>query len=64
MNISPSLQTPSPLDMAVKGPLIRDVLNAACFQIPSKIPGYSIDKLTKSNINELEIIFFKSNLIF
>ncbi|KAL0275035.1 UNVERIFIED_CONTAM: hypothetical protein PYX00_003025 [Menopon gallinae] len=37
VNISPSLHSASPLDLAVKGPLVRELLNIAGFQIPSKL---------------------------
>ncbi|CAO1367457.1 unnamed protein product [Diamesa tonsa] len=38
VNISPSLHSASPLDMAVKGPLVTALLNTALYQIPPKIP--------------------------
>ncbi|CAL7947769.1 unnamed protein product [Xylocopa violacea] len=34
VNTLPSLQTDSPLDIAIKGPLLRNVLNMAGYQIP------------------------------
>ncbi|XP_076232871.1 tubulin monoglutamylase TTLL4 [Calliopsis andreniformis] len=34
VNALPSLQTDSPLDRAIKGPLVRDVLNMAGYQVP------------------------------
>lgn len=37
VNISPSLHSASPLDLAVKGPLVRELLNIAGFQIPGKL---------------------------
>lgn len=37
MNISPSLHSSSPLDLAVKGPLVKDLMNIAGFQIPNKL---------------------------
>ena len=37
VNISPSLHSSSPLDMAVKGPMVRDLLNMAGYQIPNKL---------------------------
>lgn len=38
VNISPSLHSASPLDLAVKGPLVTALLNTVLFQIPPKIP--------------------------
>ena len=37
MNISPSLHSTSVLDMAIKGPLVKDILNMAGFHIPDVI---------------------------
>lgn len=37
VNISPSLHSSSPLDLAVKGPMVRDLLNMAGYQVPSKL---------------------------
>ncbi|KAJ9579963.1 hypothetical protein L9F63_004346 [Diploptera punctata] len=37
VNISPSLHSSSPLDLAVKGPMVRDLLNMAGYQIPNKL---------------------------
>ncbi|CAG2060731.1 unnamed protein product, partial [Timema podura] len=37
VNISPSLHSSSPLDLAVKGPLVRDLMNIAGYQIPCKL---------------------------
>ncbi|XP_063243169.1 tubulin monoglutamylase TTLL4-like isoform X3 [Bacillus rossius redtenbacheri] len=39
VNISPSLHSSSPLDLAVKGPLVRDLMNIAGFQIPKLTPA-------------------------
>jgi tubulin polyglutamylase TTLL4 len=36
VNISPSLHSSSPLDLAVKGPLITEVFNIAGFHLPPK----------------------------
>jgi len=38
VNISPSLHSSSPLDLAVKGPLVKEVFNIAGFHISPKIP--------------------------
>lgn len=38
VNISPSLHSSSPLDIAVKGPLIRNVFNIAGYQLPCILP--------------------------
>lgn len=37
VNISPSLHSSSPLDLAVKGPMVRDLMNMAGHQIPCKL---------------------------
>jgi tubulin polyglutamylase TTLL4 len=37
VNISPSLHSPSPLSLVVKGPMLRDLLNMAGYQVPSKL---------------------------
>ncbi|RLU18834.1 hypothetical protein DMN91_009191 [Ooceraea biroi] len=47
VNISPSLQSSSPLDVAVKGPLIKDVFNIVGFQLPACIPAEDVEKLTQ-----------------
>lgn len=45
VNISPSLQSSSPLDVAVKGPLIRNVFNIAGYQLPACVPIEEMEKL-------------------
>lgn len=45
VNVSPSLQTPSALDTAVKGPLVRDVLNIVGYQVPANLPGAALSRL-------------------
>ncbi|XP_060848060.1 tubulin monoglutamylase TTLL4-like [Rhopalosiphum padi] len=37
VNISPSLHSSSPLDLAVKGPLVRDLMNMVGYHIPNKM---------------------------
>lgn len=37
VNISPSLHSSSPLDLAVKGPLIKEVFNIVGFHVPMKL---------------------------
>lgn len=37
MNISPSLHSSSPLDLAVKGPLVKDLMNMVGYHIPNKM---------------------------
>ncbi|CAH1733347.1 unnamed protein product [Aphis gossypii] len=37
VNISPSLHSSSPLDLAVKGPLVRDIMNMVGYRIPNKM---------------------------
>ncbi|CAB3385792.1 Hypothetical predicted protein [Cloeon dipterum] len=39
VNISPSLHSSSPLDQAVKGPLVCNLLNMAGYHIPHKLPS-------------------------
>lgn len=46
-NISPSLQTSSPLDIAVKGPLIKNVFNMAAYQLPPSLNGEFAENLAK-----------------
>ena len=48
VNISPSLQTSSPLDTAIKGPLIRNVFNIASFQLPNTLSSEDTDKVAKN----------------
>lgn len=45
VNISPSLHSSTPLDTAVKGPLVRDLLNLAGYQIPSKMTATQQESL-------------------
>lgn len=47
VNISPSLQSSSSLDIAVKGPLIRNVFNMAGYQLPESIPVEEAQKLAQ-----------------
>ncbi|XP_051163863.1 tubulin monoglutamylase TTLL4-like [Leptopilina boulardi] len=47
VNISPSLQSASPLDVAVKGPLIRNVFNIVGYQLPICLGQQEIDNLAK-----------------
>ncbi|XP_014250184.1 tubulin polyglutamylase TTLL4-like isoform X1 [Cimex lectularius] len=47
VNISPSLHSSSPLDLAVKGPMVKDLLNIAGFQIPNKLTQAQQDELSK-----------------
>jgi tubulin polyglutamylase TTLL4 len=35
VNISPSLHSSSPLDVSVKGKMLADLFNLACFRIPN-----------------------------
>ncbi|XP_059476900.1 tubulin monoglutamylase TTLL4-like isoform X3 [Neocloeon triangulifer] len=39
VNISPSLHSSSPLDQAVKGPMVCNLLNMAGYHIPNKLPS-------------------------
>ncbi|XP_033218603.1 tubulin polyglutamylase TTLL4-like [Belonocnema kinseyi] len=47
VNISPSLQSASPLDVAVKGPLIRNVFNMAGYQLPVSLSQREMETLGK-----------------
>jgi len=47
VNISPSLHSSSPLDIAVKAPLVRDVFNIAGYQLPACIPAEDVKKLSQ-----------------
>ncbi|KYN42127.1 Tubulin polyglutamylase TTLL4 [Trachymyrmex septentrionalis] len=47
VNISPSLQSSSPLDIAVKGPLIRNLFNMAGYQLPTCVPAEETKKLAQ-----------------
>ncbi|XP_043473957.1 tubulin polyglutamylase TTLL4-like [Leptopilina heterotoma] len=47
VNISPSLQSASPLDVAVKGPLIRNVFNIVGYQLPVCLGQSEIENLAK-----------------
>ncbi|CAH0389621.1 unnamed protein product [Bemisia tabaci] len=48
VNISPSLHSSSPLDLAVKGPLVKDLMNIVGFQIPPKLSGTSLAEVKKA----------------
>nr|XP_032813155.1 tubulin polyglutamylase TTLL4-like [Petromyzon marinus] len=50
VNISPSLHSNSPLDVAVKGQLIKDLLNMAGFQIPASLQGGGDGARTVSDV--------------
>lgn len=41
MNISPSLQSSTPVDVRVKAPLARDVLNMCGLQFPFRFVSFS-----------------------
>ncbi|XP_025190868.1 tubulin polyglutamylase TTLL4-like [Melanaphis sacchari] len=47
VNISPSLHSSSPLDLAVKGPLIKDLMNMAGYRIPNKMSRSTHSTLLK-----------------
>lgn len=50
VNISPSLHSNSPLDVAVKGQMIKDLLNMAGFQIPASLQGGGDGARTGSDV--------------
>ncbi|GLG94629.1 Tubulin polyglutamylase TTLL4 [Gryllus bimaculatus] len=45
VNISPSLHSASPLDLAVKGPLVRDLMNLAGYHVPNKLVTSQVEEL-------------------
>lgn len=47
VNISPSLQSSSPLDTAIKGPLIKSVFNIAGYQLPNTLSSEEAGKLAQ-----------------
>ncbi|CAI6367166.1 unnamed protein product [Macrosiphum euphorbiae] len=47
VNISPSLHSSSPLDLAVKGPLVKDLMNMAGYHIPNKMSHSTHNYLLK-----------------
>lgn len=47
VNISPSLQSSSPLDTAIKGPLIKTVFNIAGYQLPNTLSFEEARKLAE-----------------
>lgn len=57
MNISPSLHSSSPLDLAVKGPLVRDLMNMAGYQIPNKLSSQVQTELAESLGVESDLCF-------
>ncbi|XP_075238158.1 uncharacterized protein LOC142334209 isoform X2 [Lycorma delicatula] len=48
VNISPSLHSSTPLDMAVKGPMVQDLMNIAGYQIPNKLSAAQQEMLFSS----------------
>ncbi|XP_054266333.1 tubulin monoglutamylase TTLL4-like isoform X2 [Macrosteles quadrilineatus] len=48
VNISPSLHSSSPLDLAVKGPMVQDLMNIAGYQIPNKLSAQVQQGLAES----------------
>ncbi|XP_026818449.1 tubulin polyglutamylase TTLL4-like [Rhopalosiphum maidis] len=48
VNISPSLHSSSPLDLAVKGPLVKDLMNMAGYHIPNKMSRSTHNTLLKT----------------
>lgn len=47
VNISPSLHSSSPLDLAVKGPLVKDLMNMVGYHIPNKMSQSTHNTLLK-----------------
>ncbi|XP_043263456.1 tubulin polyglutamylase TTLL4-like [Colletes gigas] len=47
VNISPSLQSSSPLDIAIKGPLIKNVFNMAGYQLPDTLTSEEEERLAE-----------------
>ncbi|XP_026676430.1 tubulin polyglutamylase ttll-4-like [Diaphorina citri] len=50
VNISPSLHSSSPLDLAVKGPLVQDLFNIVGFHLPEKISTHNQVILTLNSM--------------
>ncbi|VVC44640.1 Hypothetical protein CINCED_3A020272 [Cinara cedri] len=48
VNISPSLHSSSPLDLAVKGPLVKDLMNMVGYHIPNKMSPSTQNTLMKT----------------
>nr|CAD7397733.1 unnamed protein product [Timema poppensis] len=58
VNISPSLHSSSPLDLAVKGPLVRDLMNIAGYQIPCKLTqGQQVELSDRLGLNGNPLCF-------
>ncbi|CAL8111533.1 unnamed protein product [Orchesella dallaii] len=55
VNISPSLHSSSPLDLAVKGPLIKEVFNIVGFHVPMKLSAATKKKFLESLDVQLEL---------
>ncbi|KAL1465231.1 hypothetical protein WDU94_004818 [Cyamophila willieti] len=53
VNISPSLHSASPLDLAVKGPMVQDLFNIVGFHLPGKIPTQSLRDFGLNPANNL-----------
>ncbi|XP_050428184.1 uncharacterized protein LOC126838099 isoform X2 [Adelges cooleyi] len=47
VNISPSLHSSSPLDLAVKGPLVKDLMNMVGYHVPNKMSPTTHNALLK-----------------
>lgn len=67
VNISPSLHSSSRLDIAVKGPLIRNVFNIAGYQLPASLAPEEVQKLAdRYQLDPVSQDFqlYKSNLTY
>ncbi|XP_022080086.1 tubulin polyglutamylase TTLL4-like isoform X2 [Acanthaster planci] len=53
VNISPSLHSNSPLDVSIKGEMIKDLLNISGFHIPDKRDIYSVLTPTSSSSSKV-----------
>ncbi|XP_071958532.1 tubulin monoglutamylase TTLL4-like [Antedon mediterranea] len=63
VNISPSLHSNSPLDVCIKGGMIKDLLNLAGFQIPDKREVYPNLASNGNNMNYKDVIMDKQSWI-
>ncbi|XP_038076530.1 tubulin polyglutamylase TTLL4-like isoform X2 [Patiria miniata] len=53
VNISPSLHSNSPLDVSIKGEMIKDLLNISSFHVPDKRDIYSILTPTSNSASKI-----------
>lgn len=59
VNISPSLHSSSPLDLAVKGPMVKDLMNIAGYQIPNRLSPQIQEDLGRNLGTDAELCYDK-----